>query len=154
VAALRQITAAQQQWAQTSARPPMIRDLARVTGLAPARVQQIVTLAEPPLSLDAAGARDSAAPPPDPVGAYPDPETLGLAGVQRQEIRATLGRLDPLARQVIGWQSGLDDGVPHTLEEVATRLRLSDAAVQRIEGAALAVLRTVLRAACAAEAAR
>jgi RNA polymerase sigma factor (sigma-70 family) len=146
VAALRQITAAQQQWAQTSDRPPMVGDLARLTGLAPARVQQIVALGEPPLSLDAPADRDSRSPraarEPDPHN--PDPTAWGLAAVQRQEVGAALTALDPLARQVVSWRFGLTDGVPHAVEEVATLLCLSPAEVERLEATALVTLRTAL----------
>jgi len=152
VEVIRQITTARHQWAQTEGAPPGIADLAQMTGLPPARVRQVVGLMDPPLSLDAPGGTageqslgEGVADPP-----HASPKTVGLAAVQRQELLVALAGLDPLAGQVVARRYGLADGVPYTLDEVATVLRLPEAEVRALETAALETLRATLTVAPAA----
>jgi RNA polymerase primary sigma factor len=144
VEAIRQISAARHQWEQTEIDPPSVADLARMTGLAPERVCQVLDMMEPPLSLDAAGGSRLGTTVPD-EGSAPL-ESQGLAAVQRQEVWTALARLDPLARQVVVRRFGLLDGAPYTLDAVATLLRLPAADVRTLEAAALATLRALLAA--------
>jgi DNA-directed RNA polymerase sigma subunit (sigma70/sigma32) len=72
------------------------------------------------------------------------PESVGLAAARRQELRTALAGLDPLARQVVTCRYGLTDGVPRTLDTVATILRLPEGDVWALEATALARLRDLL----------
>ena len=148
VEAIRQISAARQQWEQTEIDPPGVADLAQMTGLAPDRVRQVLGVMDPPLSLDAprTAADDqrlgAGIPDPQPT----TPESRGLAIMQRQELWTALAGLDPVARQVVVCRFGLVDGVPHALDEVATLLRLPAAEVRALEATALETLRVQLTA--------
>jgi RNA polymerase primary sigma factor len=149
VDAIHQISAACHQWEQTEVDPPSIAALAQMTGLPPARVQQVLGVMDPPLSLDAPSTPASdqcltitvsderAAP----------LESSGLAAGQRQEVWTAVGDLDPLARQVVVHRFGLVDGVPHTRDEVALLLRLPEAEIHALEAGALDTLRSRLTAA-------
>jgi RNA polymerase primary sigma factor len=147
VEALRQSSAARHQWAQSEVDPPAVADLAQMTGLAPERVQQVLGVMDPPLSLDAPGSAASEQRLGDAIADQPSsstPENAGLAVVQRQELWTALAGLDPVARQVVIRRFGLGDGVPHALDEVAAFLHLSEAEVRALETAALDTLRALL----------
>jgi RNA polymerase primary sigma factor len=146
VAAIRQISAARHQWAQTEVDPPAVADLAQMTGLATERVRQVLGVMDPPLSLDAPGSAANEQRLGDAIADQPSatPENAGLAAVQRQELGTALAGLDPVARQVVIRRFGLGDGVPHALDEVAAFLHLSEAEVRALETAALDTLRALL----------
>jgi RNA polymerase primary sigma factor len=146
VEAIRQISAARHQWAQTAVDPPAVADLAQMTGLATERVRQVLGVMDPPLSLDAPGSAANEQRLGDAIADQPSvtPENAGLAAVQRQELGTALAGLDPVARQVVIRRFGLGDGVPHALDEVAAFLHLSEAEVRALETAALDTLRALL----------
>ena len=79
----------------------------------------------------------------------PDPdadvEEQVISQIEAARIRRLVGALPKLHRLVITWHFGLDG---HTLSrrEIADRLRLSPAAVRRIEAEALQLLRGVMLA--------
>lgn len=143
VAAVRQIAAAQHQWAQTELDPPGVDDLVALTGLPAARVRQVLAVMSPPLSLDAPPGPATAASlgAMIPADAPATPESGGLRAAQRQELRTALTALDVLAQQVIARRYGLIDDTPYSAAEVSVLLHLSEAEVQAIETMALTALR-------------
>jgi RNA polymerase primary sigma factor len=142
VDAIHHISAARHQWEQTAVDPPSVADLVQMTGLALARVQQVLGVMDPPLSLDAPGGPAAVSlgmtvGDDSPISL----ETAGARAVQRQELRTALAALDPLAQQVLACRYGLIDGTPYSTAEAGVLLRLPEAAVCRIETAALTTLR-------------
>jgi RNA polymerase primary sigma factor len=140
---IHRISAARHQWGQTEVDPPSVPDLARMTGLAPERVRQVLGVMDPPLSLDAPGAPAAVSLGATIVDDVPtSPETAGVQTVQRQELWTALAALDSVAQQVLACRYGLIDGMPYSAAEVGVLLHLPEAAVCRIETAALTTLRS------------
>ena len=71
----------------------------------------------------------------------PTPQDCAEVDCLKQDIRLGLEGLSEHERDVLLLRFGLDDGTPTTVEEVATRLRISKERVRLVEARALNKLR-------------
>lgn len=73
----------------------------------------------------------------------PDPERMALAGCDRLEMLALVGKLKEREQFVIERRYGFHDGTPWTLKELGDTLQMSREAIRQIERRALRKLRQI-----------
>jgi len=76
----------------------------------------------------------------------PDAEAAVEAGLMRAQLHSILGSLDEREAAVIRMRYGLDDGQPHTLDEIGRAFKLSRERIRQIERETMAKLRHPSRA--------
>lgn len=119
---------------------PTVGELAEELGSTRRRVEELLRMLQRPLSLD------------QPVGVDPAGSSLGDQVSDRggdvdeqllaiDTLRSLLAGLDPRERAVLAALFGLDDGVPHTVEEVAAMRRVPTRLVASTAEAAMGKLR-------------
>lgn len=123
-------------------REPNAEEISRISGLAPERVQNILTLPAQPASLDTPMGEDGDATLGDLVAGnvqLPDAEVShrALGG----HIETLMGALSPREQQVLRMRFGMGGVREHTLEEVGRALSLTRERIRQIERAALEKLR-------------
>jgi RNA polymerase primary sigma factor len=123
-------------------REPNAEEIAKLSGLAKERVQNILTLPSQPASLDTPMGEDGDATLGDLVAgtsALPDAEVSlrALGG----HIETLMSALTPREQQVLRMRFGMGGSREHTLEEVGRALSLTRERIRQIERAALDKLR-------------
>ncbi len=132
-----------QQLLQDLGREPTMEELAHEMDLPVDRVSEIMRVAPEPLSLEM------------PVGEEEDshladflqdgealsPNEATTRVVLREKIDEALDQLSTRERDVLKMRFGLDDGYPHTLEEVGKHFRVTRERIRQIEAKALKKLR-------------
>ena len=123
-------------------REPVAEEIAKISGLAVDRVQNILTLPAQPASLDTPMGEDGDATLGDLVAGtsnLPDAEASlrALGG----HIETLMGALSPREQQVLRMRFGMGGVREHTLEEVGRALSLTRERIRQIERAALDKLR-------------
>jgi RNA polymerase primary sigma factor len=132
-----------QQLLQGLGREPTLDELAKEMDVAVERVSEIMRVAPEPLSLEM------------PVGEEDDshladflqdvemlsPSDATTKVVLREKIEEALDQLSVREREVVRMRFGLDDGYPHTLEEVGKHFRVTRERIRQIEAKALKKLR-------------
>jgi RNA polymerase sigma factor (sigma-70 family) len=76
----------------------------------------------------------------------PDAEAAVEAGLMRAQLHSVLGTLDEREAAVVRMRYGLDDGQPHTLDEIGRSFKLSRERIRQIERETMAKLRHPSRA--------
>ncbi len=128
---------------QTLGREPTLDEIALEMGLTADRVSEIIRIAPEPLSLET------------PIGEEEDshlsdflqddtsssPTDAATCLVLREKIEEALDQLTPRERDVLKMRYGLDDGYPHTLEEVGRHFQVTRERIRQIEAKALKKLR-------------
>jgi len=133
----------QRRLTQENGREPSMEELAQVCDLEPSRVEQLLKIAQDPLSLDtpigseedtslADFVEDSQAVRPA------DAATRKMLGVEMGEV---LEQLSSREQEVVRLRFGLDDGRPRTLEEVGRTFGVTRERIRQIESKTLAKLR-------------
>lgn len=133
----------QRRMTQENGREPTMEELARVCDLEPSRVEELLKIAQDPLSLDtpvgneadtslADFVEDSQAIRPA------DAATRKMLGV---EVTKVLHQLSPREQEVVSLRFGLEDGRPRTLEEVGRTFGVTRERIRQIESKTLAKLR-------------
>jgi RNA polymerase primary sigma factor len=131
------------QLVQELGREPSVDELSEALGLPPDRVSEIIRIAPEPLSLET------------PIGEEEDshladflqddvansPTDAATAKILREKIEEALDQLTPRERDVLKMRFGLDDGYPHTLEEVGKHFQVTRERIRQIEAKALKKLR-------------
>ena len=64
--------------------------------------------------------------------------------LQQESVTKLLGRMNERERKIIQMRYGLNDGVPHTLKEIAGQMGVTRERVRQIESVALRKLRTMM----------
>ncbi len=137
------VARARRELTQRLNRSPDVDEIADLTGLPLDRVVELGRLGRDPVSLDA------------PVGDEEDTrfgdllvDTGGVTTEDTVEHRAMVGQLhrvvDRLPQReavIVRMRFGLDDGKPHTLDEIGQRLGLTRERIRQLEKLALAKLR-------------
>ncbi len=128
---------------QTLGRDPTLDEIAQEMDLSLERVTEILRVAPEPLSLETpVGEEDDSHLSdflPDHDARSPtDAATLMLL---RERIEEALDSLTPRERDVLKMRFGLDDGCPHTLEEVGRHFQVTRERIRQIEAKALKKLR-------------
>jgi len=123
-------------------------ELARELDLSEERILELMDLSRDLVSLDqTVGTDDDAS-----LGDFiadekaPDAEAAVEAGLMRAQLHAILGSLDEREAAVIRMRYGLDDGQPHTLDEIGRAFKLSRERIRQIERETMAKLRHPSRA--------
>ncbi len=128
---------------QELGREPTLDEIAREMGLSLERVTEIIRVAPEPLSLET------------PIGEEEDshladflrdddsasPTDAATRLMLREKIEEALDQLTPRERDVLKMRFGLDDGYPHTLEEVGRHFQVTRERIRQIEAKALKKLR-------------
>ena len=133
----------QRRLTQENGREPSMEELARICDLEPSRVEELLKIAQDPLSLDTPiGAEDDTSLADfveDSQAVRPaDAATRKMLGV---EVTKVLGQLSPREQEVVRLRFGLDDGRPRTLEEVGRTFGVTRERIRQIESKTLAKLR-------------
>jgi RNA polymerase primary sigma factor len=129
--------------AQQLGRDPLPTELAAVCGLSAVRVRELLALVPEPVSLSA------------PVGDHDDgelgdliedvevadPERLTEQQQRMEYVERALASLGERERRVVRLRFGLEDGRPHTLEDVGNTFGVTRERVRQIEARSLAKLR-------------
>jgi RNA polymerase primary sigma factor len=123
--------------------PMMARKLRRAIG----RVEQIMRIAQEPMSLETpiSSEEDSY------LGDFikdetmPEPDDAASKQLLREQMRTILNSLNIRERQVLEMRFGLKDGQVHTLEEVGLAFGVTRERIRQIEAKALRKLRHPLR---------
>ena len=128
---------------QDLGREPTLEEIAHEMELPVERVTEIIRVAPEPLSLET------------PIGEEEDchladflpdndcatPTDAATFQLLRDKIEEALGQLTPRERDVLKMRFGLDDGYPHTLEEVGRHFQVTRERIRQIESKALKKLR-------------
>ncbi|MGO8671602.1 MAG: RNA polymerase sigma factor RpoD [Capsulimonadaceae bacterium] len=131
------------QLLQDLGREPTLDELGRELDLPVERVSEIIRIAPEPLSLET------------PIGEEEDshlsdflqdedttsPTEAATYIMLREKIEEALDQLTPRERDVLKMRFGLDDGYPHTLEEVGKHFQVTRERIRQIEAKALKKLR-------------
>jgi RNA polymerase primary sigma factor len=132
-----------QQLVQEYGREPTVEELAVALELSVERVNEIARVAPEPLSLEMpVGEEDDC----QLADFLRDAETLSPSDattnvVLREKIEEALNQLTMRERDVLKMRFGLDDGFPHTLEEVGKHFQVTRERIRQIEAKALKKLR-------------
>jgi len=123
-------------------------ELAREVGLTPEKVSDLLDHARDPVSLDMPVGAEEDAPLGDFIedGEATDAESAVISGLLHDDLRRVLGTLDDREQSVIRLRYGLDDGQPHTLDQIGKRFGLSRERVRQIEREVMSKLRQGERA--------
>jgi len=123
-------------------------ELAAELDLTEERVVELIDLSRDLVSLDqSVGTEDDAS-----LGDFiadeksPDAEAAVEAGLMRDQLYSVLGTLDVREAAVVRMRYGLDDGQPHTLDEIGRSFKLSRERIRQIERETMAKLRHPSRA--------
>lgn len=128
---------------QELGREPTLEELGKVLDLTIERVAEIIRIAPEPLSLETPIGEEEDSHLADFV---PDDESTSPTDAAsflmlREKIEEALDQLTPRERDVLKMRFGLDDGYPHTLEEVGRHFQVTRERIRQIEAKALKKLR-------------
>jgi RNA polymerase nonessential primary-like sigma factor len=123
-------------------------ELAAEVGLTPEKVADLLDHARDPVSLDMPVGSEEDAPLGDFIedGEATDAESAVISGLLHDDLRRVLATLDEREQSVIRLRYGLDDGMPHTLDQIGKRFGLSRERVRQIEREVMSKLRQGERA--------
>jgi RNA polymerase primary sigma factor len=140
---VRKVMRARRVLTQKLNREPVVREIAKESGLTEAKVRHLLESIEDPISLET--------PLGDGESIYGDliedsnadlPEETTAESMRSQELANVLDRLNPRMRLVISRRFGLDGQAPRTLEQVGSELGITRERVRQLESKALRELRT------------
>ncbi len=133
---------------QKEGREPESSDIARRTGIAAARVEQVLSMVQEPTSLDLPIGEDGDATLGDLIAATDavDPRAAAEAGALQRAIVEALEELTPREQRILRMRFGIGGTTDHTLEEVGKVFGVTRERIRQIEAKALAKLRHPARA--------
>jgi RNA polymerase primary sigma factor len=143
VEAINRVLLVQRQLSQDLEREPSIEEVAAVVDLAPERVRDMLRMAQDPLSLDQSVGESDGVSLSDFI-ADVDSEAPAESAARRMlndTLAETLAELSEREQEVVRMRFGLDDGQPHTLEEVGRHFGVTRERIRQIESKTLAKLR-------------
>jgi RNA polymerase primary sigma factor len=143
VESINKVHRVQRQMLQELEREPTIEELAEKVGMTPARVREIMRIAQDTMSLDS------------PVGEEDDsnladfiedaqaeaPAEIAARMMLNSAVLEALGELNEREQQVVRLRFGLEDGQARTLEEVGKEFGVTRERIRQIESKTLAKLR-------------
>jgi len=137
------LTAVTRRLEQQLGRDPQLDEIAAEMEMSPRRVEQIMEIAQRPLSLEMKVGEEADSELGDFIPDDDTPEPTEQAGREllREEIEAVLNSLSRREAQVLELRYGLLDGTPHTLEEVGERFGVTRERIRQIETKAIRRLR-------------
>ncbi|MDQ2706335.1 MAG: sigma-70 family RNA polymerase sigma factor [Actinomycetota bacterium] len=123
-------------------------EIAEESGIPVEKIADLLDHSRDPVSLDMpVGSQEEA-----PLGDFiedaeaTDAETTVISHLLHDDLRRVLATLDEREQNVIRMRYGLDDGQPHTLDQIGRRFGLSRERVRQIEREVMAKLRVGARA--------
>ena len=143
VEAINRVLLVQRQLSQDLEREPSIEEVAAVVDLPPERVRDMLRMAQDPLSLDQSVGESDGVSLSDFI-ADVDSEAPAESAARRMlndTLAETLAELSEREQEVVRMRFGLDDGQPHTLEEVGRHFGVTRERIRQIESKTLAKLR-------------
>ena len=148
VETIHRVSRAARQLLQEYGREPSIDEIAQRLDVPPERVREIMKIAQDPVSLETPIGEEEDSHLGDFVE---DTETLSPveaanSAFMREQLCAVLHTLTPREEQVLKLRFGLEDGRPHTLEEVGKQFDITRERIRQIEAKALRKLRHPTRA--------
>jgi RNA polymerase primary sigma factor len=140
---VRHVMRARRVLSQKLNREPVLREIAKESGLTEAKVRNLLELIEDPISLET--------PVGDGESVYSDliedenadlPEDTTAESMRSRELAKALSALNPRMRLIISKRFGLDGETPQTLEQVGSELGITRERVRQLESRALRELRS------------
>jgi len=129
---------------QQYGRDATMAELAEESGIPEDRIGDLLDHARDPVSLDMPVGSDEEAPLGDFIedAESTSAEAAVVAGFMHDDIVRVLGTLDEREQVVVRMRYGLDDGKPHTLDEIGRVFGISRERVRQIERDSMTKLRT------------
>jgi RNA polymerase nonessential primary-like sigma factor len=123
-------------------------EIAEESGLPVEKISDLLDHSRDPVSLDMPVGNEEEAPLGDFIedAEATDAETTVISHLLHDDLRRVLGTLDEREQNVIRMRYGLDDGQPHTLDQIGRTFGLSRERVRQIEREVMAKLRVGDRA--------
>ena len=124
-------------------REPSIKEIAQKVSMHPKKVRHILKISQDPVSLETPVGKEEDTH----LGDFiPDDDALAPAeaasmAMLREQLLHILYTLTPREEKVLRLRFGLEDGKPHTLEEVGRKFRVTRERIRQIEAKALRKLR-------------
>ncbi len=148
VETIHRVSRTARQLLQELGREPTIDEIAKQLEIPSEKVREIMKIAQDPVSLETPIGEEEDSHLGDFVE---DTETLSPveaanAAFMREQLCAVLHTLTPREEQVLKLRFGLEDGRPHTLEEVGKQFDITRERIRQIEAKALRKLRHPTRA--------
>jgi RNA polymerase primary sigma factor len=141
---VRKLGRAQRALGQRLDRDPTVDELARESGLEPARVGELLELVQDSVSLETpVGESGSVVADLIEDTTTAAPETATATRLRSVELSRALARLAPRLRELLVLRFGLDGRPPLTLEEVGAEIGVTRERVRQLEARALRELRAV-----------
>ena len=133
---------------QRLGREPNDAELAEESGIAEHKISDLLDHARDPVSLDMPVGSEEEAPLGDFIedAEATDAENTVISTLLHDDLRRVLSTLEDREQAVIRMRFGLDDGQPHTLDQIGKRHGLSRERVRQIEREVMAKLRVGERA--------
>jgi RNA polymerase nonessential primary-like sigma factor len=133
---------------QRLGREPSEAELAEESGIAEHKISDLLDHARDPVSLDMPVGSEEEAPLGDFIedAEATDAENTVISHLLHDDLRRVLSTLEDREQAVIRMRFGLDDGQPHTLDQIGKRYGLSRERVRQIEREVMAKLRVGDRA--------
>ena len=132
---------------QKLGRRPTLREISKAMDLSIDKIREIKRIITKPASLSAPVSGDGAI---ELIDLLEDESVAVPSGsveeiMQHERIEELLGNLTDREREVLNLRFGLEDGVHHTLREIARKFKLTRERVRQIESAAIDKLRDVIK---------
>jgi len=132
---------------QTLGREPTMQEVAQEMGLSEARVNEIQTIAQDPISLETPLGEDEDSKYGDFIEdqSTVSPMDSATRTMLKGQLLAVIDTLTPREQKVVRLRYGLDDGYPKTLEQVGQEFNVTRERIRQIEAKALRKLKNPTR---------
>src|SRR5215510_7312529 len=133
---------------QKEGREPAAAEVAARSGIPLARVEQVLSMVQDPISLDLPVGEDGDATLGDLIEApdAPDPHAAAEGSALAQSVAEALAQLTPREQQILRMRFGIGGMTDHTLEEVGKVFGVTRERIRQIEAKALGKLRNPTQA--------
>jgi RNA polymerase primary sigma factor len=133
---------------QKEGRDPGAAEVAARSGIPVARVEQVLSMVQDPVSLDLPIGEDGDATLGDLIEASdaPDPQAAAEGSALAQSVAEALAQLTPREQQILRMRFGIGGMTDHTLEEVGKVFGVTRERIRQIEAKALGKLRNPTQA--------
>jgi len=131
---------------QKEGRDPAAEEVAARSGIPVARVEQVLTMVQDPVSLDVPIGEDGDATLGDLIEATDavDPHAAAEGSALAQSVAEALAQLTPREQQILRMRFGIDEERSHTLQEIGDAMKLSRERIRQLESIALGKLRAAI----------